>query len=97
MIRIVDFRFLDNYKLYLKFSDGTRGEVDLTAEVSEPAFQALCDHDVFHNAHLDGGTVCWPDANIGFAPEWLYAKVHGLKVPNSYEEALENEQEMARG
>ena len=69
------------YRLYVMFSDGVGGEVDLTRDLWGPAFEPLLDLDYFAKAQVDIelGTVVWPNG-ADFAPETLYSRLVGHAV-----------------
>ena len=76
MVRLVEARVIPPYALWLRFSDGTEGSVDLSAELYGPIFEPLKDPVLFAQAYVDGElhTVAWPDG-ADFAPEFLYERV----------------------
>lgn len=84
-----------DYTLDVRFRDGSRGTVDLTDEVEnyEP-FKPLRDKRRFAEVYTDGVTICWPN-ELDLAPNYLYARVHGLPIPDSMEASRRNEQEMS--
>jgi DNA-binding XRE family transcriptional regulator len=95
MINILKVRALPEHRLRMTFSDGTSGEADLTTMVGEfPPFAPLRDDALFRQAHIDGGTVAWPNG-LDVAPERLYALAHALPSPDSFERARANELEMS--
>jgi hypothetical protein len=70
-----------DHVLRLLFSDGTAGDVDLSAQRWAGVLEPLNDPSYFAQVKLDAeaGTVVWPDG-IDLAPEPLYeqAKAHPL-------------------
>jgi Protein of unknown function (DUF2442) len=72
---------IDPLASYLLFSDGTAGDVDLSAERWTGVLAPLNDPACFTQVAVDpgAGTVVWPDG-IDLAPEPLYeqAKAHPL-------------------
>jgi hypothetical protein len=81
VLRVVDARYAGDYKLYLCFSDGSEGEVDLEQELEGEIFEPLKDKAYFRKFTLDPElhTVTWPNG-ADFAPEFLRDL---LKVPAS--------------
>lgn len=77
MFDVVRVRYVSNHTLWLKFEDGTEGEVNLSAELYGPVFEPLKDFDFFSRVYLnsDTGTIEWPN-KADFAPEFLYERVH---------------------
>ena len=73
MIDVVEARYLHDYTVWLKFEDGTAGEVDLRDELHDPVFEPLRDLEYFRHFKVsaDLGTISWPNG-ADFAPEFLY-------------------------
>jgi hypothetical protein len=76
MVHVQEARYLHDYVLWLRFSDGTAGEVDLADELSGPLFGPLRDLERFRTVRLDPelDTVCW-DNGADLAPEYLRERV----------------------
>ena len=78
---VVGAAVVGDHVLRLLFSDGTAGDVDLSAERWTGVLAPLNDPDYFAQVTVDpeAGTVVWPDG-IDLAPEPLYeqAKAHPL-------------------
>jgi len=74
--RLIEATYVHDFILYLRFSDGVEGEVDLEQELDGEVFRPLKDPAYFMrftvNAELH--TVTWPNG-ADFAPEFLYDKV----------------------
>ncbi len=72
MLHITEVRPLVAFRLWLAFSDGTSGEVDLTDELDGPMFEPLRDPAVFAQVSVDPEvrTIAWPNG-ADFAPEFL--------------------------
>lgn len=77
MIRIEKARYVSDYKLWLHFSDGVEGEVDLRDELDGEVFEPLKDTMNFKNFILNADlhTVTWPNG-ADFAPEFLRSLTH---------------------
>ena len=77
MFDIVEARYVSQYTVWLRFEDGTQGEVDLSAELYGSVFEPLKDHAFFSQVRVnpDTGTVEWPN-KADFAPEFLYEKAY---------------------
>lgn len=77
MIDVVEARHVNRYTVWLRFEDGTEGEIDLSAELHGPVFEPLQDPAYFARLQVnpDTGTVEWPNG-ADFAPEFLYEKAH---------------------
>ena len=73
MIWVDDARALAGYRLWLRFSDGLEGEVDLSDLINadvRPIVRALKDPDVFAAIRVALDTVVW-DNGFDLAPEYL--------------------------
>jgi hypothetical protein len=96
MIKVRGVEARPEHKLAVRFSDGTRGVVDFRPLLEKAPFRALRNEKVFAEAYVDHGAVEWP-CDVGIASEALYAMAHGMKVPETLEEARANEFEMSLG
>jgi len=69
---LVDARHVAGYVLWLRFSDGVEGEVNLINEIHGPIFEPLKDRDFFlkFQVHPELRTLVWPNG-ADFAPEFL--------------------------
>ncbi len=74
MVHVTDVRHVGGHILWLRFSDGTSGEVDLGPELSGPVFEPLKDLDEFRKVRVNPElrTIVWPNG-ADFAPEFLHA------------------------
>jgi hypothetical protein len=75
---------LPGYRLAVRFTDGTAGEVDLSRRVASPkagVFNKLRDPSLFAQVYLDYGAVTWP-GEIDLAPDAMYDEIlaHGRWV-----------------
>ena len=72
MLHVLEARVVGPHALWLRFSDGAEGEVDLRPELHGPIFEPLRDPGTFARATLDPEikTVVWPNG-ADFAPEFL--------------------------
>ena len=76
MIRVVDSKYLQQYQIWIKFSDGKEGIVDLKDVIlTDPRdiFGQLKDLDQFKSFTVDMDTVVWSNG-ADLAPEYLYEK-----------------------
>jgi len=68
---------LPDYRIYLEFSDGTKGEVDLSDLAGKGVFQVWNDYHFFEGVHLgDQREIKWND-EIELSADSLYLKVTG--------------------
>ena len=76
---VVEVRPLEGYRVFLRFDDGVRGELDLEPLLSpfdgvlEPLRELARFREVFVD---DGGTIAWPNG-ADLAPEILYSMISG--------------------
>jgi len=84
MERIVAAQPLANFRLWLRFTDGVEGEVDLAHLVGCGVFSRWSDPAEFAKVIVDPKTrtVCWPweGRGIDLDPDVLYAKVTGKAI-----------------
>ncbi len=69
---VVESRYVRGHTIWLRFSDGAEGEVDLSAELHGSVFEPLRDVHVFRRftVHPELRTLVWPNG-ADFAPEFL--------------------------
>jgi len=71
LIKIVEAKYVSDYKINLCFTDGLKGVVDLKDEIWGEVFEPLKDVEYFKNFKKDRWTITW-DCGADFAPEFLY-------------------------
>ena len=73
---VVEARHVRGFVLWLRFRDGTSGEIDLGPALKGPIFEPLHDPDYFKRftLHPDFRTVSWPNG-ADIAPEYLHDNV----------------------
>ncbi len=69
-LHVVEARYVRDYTVWLRFNDGTCGEIDLLEELDGPVFGALRDKDFFKRFHIAYHTIAWENG-ADFAPEFL--------------------------
>jgi hypothetical protein len=80
MIRPVSIKALPNYRIYIRFSDGVEGEVDLSDLVGQGVFEAWNDRRFFEGVHIGPDRqIQWSD-EIELCPDSIYLKLTG-KTP----------------
>jgi hypothetical protein len=94
MIKVQDVQPKPGHLLDLTFSDGSSGQVNVDDLLNEKLFAPLTDEALFARVYIDHGAVCWP-GDIDIAPEFLYARVHALQQPDTFEQAQQNELTMS--
>ena len=73
---IVEARHVSGHVVWLRFRDGTTGEIDLSSDLQGPVFEPLHDPAVFRQfeIHPEFHTLVWANG-ADFAPEFLHDHV----------------------
>jgi hypothetical protein len=73
---VVEARHVRDYVIWLRFRDGTQGEIDLEPELHGEVFEPLRDPSVFRSFTIDPDfcTLVWP-TGADIAPEFLHDNV----------------------
>ena len=75
--RPVEVKALENYRLWIKYSDGAEGVVDLSDLVGKGVFAAWEDEREFQKVHIGpSGEIAWSE-EIDLCPDALYLKITG--------------------
>ena len=76
---VKEAKYLHDYVLWLRFNDGSEGEVDLINELDGEVFESLKNKNNFRNFTVDPDleTVVWSNG-ADMAPEFLYDKMKVL-------------------
>jgi hypothetical protein len=71
--RLTDAKYVEGYKLYLHFADGSEGEVNFEPELTGEIFEPLKDISFFKKFSINREihTIVWPNG-ADFAPKFLY-------------------------
>jgi hypothetical protein len=78
---VIEARHVHDYTVWMKFEDGSEGEVDLSSELWGPVFEPLKDPEYFRTISVaEYGTIAWPNG-ADFAPEFLYERVRVPALP----------------
>ncbi|OHB88651.1 MAG: hypothetical protein A3E19_02675 [Planctomycetes bacterium RIFCSPHIGHO2_12_FULL_52_36] len=78
---VVEVKPLTGFKIWLKFSDGVEGAVDLSDIAGKGVFEAWKEPGVFDSVFIDpvSHTIAWP-GGIDLCPDSLYAEVTGKDI-----------------
>ncbi len=78
--RVVDAKYAENFSVWLRFTDGQEGTVDLRPYLSGEIFQPLANKEQFARVRLNTlfGTIEWENG-ADFAPEFLHQLVRAAK------------------
>jgi hypothetical protein len=76
MLNVTAVRYLHDFVLWLRFSDGVEGEVDLSTEIWGEVFEPVRDREFFARVVVNSeiGTIAWPNG-ADFAPEFLRQRI----------------------
>ena len=74
---VVEAHHVNGHVVWLRFRDGTSGEIDLGPALRGPIFEPLRDPAVFRQfaIHPEFHTLVWPNG-ADLAPEFLHDNVH---------------------
>ena len=88
MIRPLEVKARRDYKIWLRYEDGSAGEIDLSYHVGRGVFKAWEEPGVFEAVRvIENGNVAWGDSDeLEFCPNDLYMRLTGkaLHDINSY-------------
>jgi len=75
MFKPLKVKALQDYKIWVKYSDGVEGEVDNF--VGKSVFKPWDDYDEFKKVYIgDHGEIAWSD-KIDLCPDSIYMKITG--------------------
>ncbi|MFN8457660.1 MAG: DUF2442 domain-containing protein [Anaerolineae bacterium] len=80
MFKPIKVKPLPNYKLWVKYSDGVEGEVDLSHLAGKGVFALWNDYTAFEQVYIgSSGEIAWSD-EVDICPDSTYMKITG-KTP----------------
>jgi Protein of unknown function (DUF2442) len=81
MIKIIDAQALHPYRLYVKFSDGAKGTIDVSSWAGKGVFVAWDDPAFFEQVHINstGRSLEWGSL-IDLCADSLYMSLTGQSV-----------------
>jgi hypothetical protein len=87
MFKPVEIKTLPGYRLYIRYSDGVAGEVDLSNLVGQGVFISWNDPRAFEQVRIGtSGEIRWND-QIDICPDAIYLQITG-KTPEEVFPAL---------
>ena len=80
MIRPIAVEPRDGYCIWVRYSDGVAGEIDLSDMAGRGMFAAWNDRTFFETVRVaDGGAIAWGD-DLDICPDALYMELTGKSV-----------------
>ena len=78
MIKIVAAKVLEDYLVWLRFEDGSEGEVDFSAHAGKGVFSPWSDYAFFRRATIggQGRVLTWP-GELDFCADALWLQITG--------------------
>jgi len=84
MYKITNAEVLEDYRLNLTFSDGTRGTVDLSSLAGSGVFGLWNNYSKFRKVKIgDAGELIWSD-QVDLCPDSLYLQVTGKEPEDTF-------------
>lgn len=79
MYKITDIKVLPNYSIWLKYSDGTEGTVNLFHLVGKGVFSLWNNYEEFKKVSIGtSGELIWGE-EVDLCPDSLYLQITGKK------------------
>lgn len=73
-LTVCGVRPMDDFMLWVRFSNGEAKVFDFKPLLNYPAFIPLSDKKVWNGVYIDYGCTVWNDGDIDIAPEFLYER-----------------------
>lgn len=70
-LHVIDAKHVEGHRVFVRFNDGSGGEIDLSQSLMGPIYEPLRDVQYFRRFSLEGHTLAWPNG-ADFAPEYLH-------------------------
>ena len=79
MNRPTEVKALDDFRIWIRFADGTEGEVDLSDLAGRGVFDAWQDPAFYAGVYIGpGGSIAWSDL-IELCPDSVFLRLSGKK------------------
>jgi len=76
--RVTKVKALDNYSIFVWFSDGVHGTIDLNHLAHKGIFHEWDKNNLFRQVHIDDyGAIAWND-DIDICPDNVYLQLKGM-------------------
>jgi hypothetical protein len=75
---VIEVKVTENLSLYVRFADGTNGQVRFMPQHLTGIFEPLKNPQFFNQVFIDSGVVAWPN-EVDLAPDAMYQEIkkHG--------------------
>ena len=88
MLEPVKVESRPGYRIWIEFSDGESGEVDLSHLAGQGVFVAWNEPGFFEKVHVDSfGAIAWSE-DVDLCPDALYMEITGKSFEELTEEVL---------
>jgi hypothetical protein len=77
LVRPISVCALTNHRIYLEFSDGVKGQIDLSDLAGKGVFQAWNDYDFFKRVRVSSHRSIEWDNEVELCPDSLYMQLSG--------------------
>lgn len=82
----VAVKALPNFRIWLQYSDGAEGEVDLSHLAAKGVFRLWDDYQNFEKVYIsDSGAIAWNDM-VEICPDATYMRLTGKQVEELFPE-----------
>ncbi|MCX7046900.1 MAG: DUF2442 domain-containing protein [Candidatus Sumerlaeota bacterium] len=89
MFKIIQVKPLPQYRLWLKYDDGTEGIADLSDLAGDGVFSIWDDQEVFNSVKIgDMGELQWGE-EVDLCPDALYLRITGKEPEDVFPAATE--------
>ncbi len=76
--KLTSVKPLDSYAIYVRFSDGTQGTVDLSHLAHKGVFRQWDTNNLFSAVHIDNfGAIAWNE-DIDICPDSVWLQLKGI-------------------
>ena len=76
---VVEVKPLEGHSLFVRFEDGTSGEVRFTPQHLTGVFEPLKDPAYFRQVFIEDGVVTWP-GHVDLAPDAMHSAIKAQGV-----------------
>jgi hypothetical protein len=79
MVKPVAIKALENYKIWIKYTDGVEGEVDLSGLVGRGVFKIWNNYSEFKKVQIGShGAIAWGE-EVDLCPDAIYLKLTNIQ------------------